>query len=29
MKEAIEFMIPGFCGMGMHFKLYGFRLVYV
>ncbi len=29
MKEAIEFMIPGFCGMGMHFKLDGFRLVYV
>ena len=22
-------MIPGFCGMGMHFKLDGFRLVYV
>lgn len=29
MKEAIDFIIPGFCGMGMHFRLDGFRLVYV
>ncbi len=25
----MEWMIPGFCGLGMHFKLDGFRLVYV
>lgn len=29
MKEAIDLAIPGFCGMGMHFRLDGFRLVYV
>lgn len=29
MTETRNWIIPGFCGMGMHFKLDGFRLVYV
>ncbi|MGN0158170.1 MAG: complex I subunit 5 family protein [Brotaphodocola sp.] len=29
MSSAMEWMIPGFCGMGMHFRLDGFRLIYV
>lgn len=29
MNMAADLMIPGFCGMGMHFRLDGFRLVYV
>lgn len=29
MTEYGEFFIPGFCGMGLHLELDGFRLVYV
>lgn len=29
MREAMDLIIPGVCGMGMHLKLDGFRLVYV
>lgn len=29
MSQGMEWMIPGFCGPGMHLKLDGFRLVYV
>lgn len=28
MKTLFDVVIPGFCGMGLHFKLDGFRLVY-
>lgn len=28
MTEAMELMVPGICGMGLHLKLDGFRLVY-
>ena len=28
MKTLFDVAIPGFCGMGLHFKLDGFRLVY-
>ena len=29
MIQATEFFIPGFCGMGLHFQMDGFRLIYV
>ena len=28
MKTLFDVAIPGFCGLGLHFKLDGFRLVY-
>ena len=28
MMEGMEWLIPGICGMGLHLKLDGFRLVY-
>lgn len=29
MMDTMDLVIPGFCGMGMHLRLDGFRLVYV
>ena len=29
MKEAISLNVPGVCGMGLHFELDGFRLIYL
>lgn len=29
MSGSLEWVIPGFCGLGMHLKLDGFRLVYI
>lgn len=29
MIEEMNVVLPGFCGMGLHWKLDGFRLVYV
>lgn len=29
MMETFDFIIPGFCGMGLHFCLDGFRLIYL
>ena len=29
MTEALDFVIPGICGMGLHLRLDGFRLIYL
>ena len=28
MIEEMEYFIPGICGMGLHLKVDGFRLIY-
>ena len=29
MNDTMDLVIPGFCGMGMHLRLDGFRIIYV
>ena len=29
MIETMDLVLPGICGLGIHFRLDGFRLVYV